>query len=225
VTLLGRLVTLFPAAHLAAIAAGVLAFALHPAAWTLALVPAAVYLLPLLAFRTHELFLPLETGRVDLSAPAPSAWWSSYHFQSLFLAAPALEGLLRLVPGLYSAWLRGWGSRIGRGVFWPPSLDVLDRGALVVGDGVIIGHEVKLLGHYVRKLPDGRPELYYDRLEIGAGVLIGAGSRLGPGCRVGARARLDMLVDVYPGQHVPDAAHVAERTQVRGTHAMTCASR
>ena len=63
---------------------------------------------------------------------------AGHQLQVLYSAFPAL----RLVPGLYSAWLRLWGSRVGRAVYWTPQVKITDRGLLKVGDGVVFGHRV-----------------------------------------------------------------------------------
>ena len=64
--------------------------------------------------------------------------------QLLYGAVPLLETVLRLIPGAYSAWLRLWGSRIGKGGYRTPQVQVLDRSLLEVGDGAVFGHEVKV---------------------------------------------------------------------------------
>lgn len=140
--------------------------------------------------------LSLKPGLFDLKQPKFNAWWASHQLQQLYIAVPALEALLRVVPGLYSAWLRLWGSRVGRRVYWTPRMEVLDRGLLEVGDGVVFGHKVELYGHTVMP-KDERLLLYVDRVTVGAGAFVGAGSRLAPGVVVEEGALVPILTDLY----------------------------
>lgn len=153
---------------------------------------AVLYLVPPLLHRT----LTVKPGLYDLRQRKFNAWWASHQLQQLYIAVPALEALLRVVPGAYSAWLRLWGSRIGSSVHWTPRMELLDRALLEVGDGVVFGHKVELYGHTV--MPKGeRLLLYVDRVRIGAGVFVGAGSRLAPGVVVEDGAVLPILTDLY----------------------------
>ena len=81
--------------------------------WLLALSPLALYVLPALVVRLVTWVWPLPVGLIDLSSPMFLRWWFTAQCQVVFLRLPWLEELLRLVPALYSAWLRLWGSTIG----------------------------------------------------------------------------------------------------------------
>lgn len=151
-----------------------------------------LYVVPPLLYRA----LRLKPGVYDLKERKFNAWWASHQLQLLYIALPALEALLRCVPGLYSAWLRLWGSRIGAGVYWTPRMEVLDRGLLEVGERVIFGHKVELYGHTVMP-KDERVVLYVDRVRVGADAFIGAGSRLAPGVVVEPGAIVPILTDLY----------------------------
>lgn len=151
-----------------------------------------LYVVPPLLYRA----LPLKPGLYDLKRRTFNVWWATHQLQQLYIAVPALEALLRVVPGLYSAWLRLWGSRVGAGVYWTPRMELLDRGLLDVGDGVVFGHKVELYGHTV--MPKGeRLMLYVDRVSVGAGAFVGAGSRLAPGVVVEPGAVVPILTDLY----------------------------
>jgi hypothetical protein len=201
VTLPGRLFAAFPAVHLASIAAAALGLLASPSAFRALGLLLVVYGLPLGLYRLLGLVCPLREGCSRLDAPRFSPWWAGHQLQALFIALPALEALLRLVPGLYSLWLRLWGSRIGRGVYWTPRVEVADRGLLAVGDRVTFGHKVELYGHVVARRPRG-VVLYTRRVEVGAGAFVGAGSRLGPGVRIAAGACVPVLSDLYPNRRV-----------------------
>ena len=172
-----------------------------------------VYIFPILCFRLHSLFWPLVFGVSDISS-GYSPWWASYQMQRLFIALPSLEALLRLLPGVYSFWLRLWGAKIGKGVLWTPRVEILDRSLLEIGDRVIVGHEVKFIGHFIRLSASGRLKLYVNPVKVGAHAFLGAGSRLGPGASVEPGARLAILTDVKQNGIVKSDANFPERTIV-----------
>lgn len=201
-TLRGRLVSLFPLLVLTMSAAALaLALVTSCAGW-LALVPAVVYFVPPLCFRLHEKISPLREGLQSLDAPEYSPWWGSLQIQNIYNALPALEAILRIVPGCYSAWLRLWGSKIGRGVAWTPRVEISDRSLLEIGDRVIFATKVAHYAHVVdRRTKDGSLRLFVKRIRIGGGAFLGAGSRLGPGAEIAAGARLPLLTDVSVNGH------------------------
>jgi hypothetical protein len=210
VTWLGRLLAMFPAVHGAAIGGSLAAFAVSPSPLTAATPFLACYALPLVVFRALDRWRPLREGRSLLDAPAHSPWWASHQCQALFIAVPQLEAPLLLVPGAFSAWLRLWGSRVGRGVYWTPRVEIADRSLLDVGDRVVVGHKVELYAHVVRPRR-GRLVLYVRRIAIGRGVFLGAGSRLGPGVRVADGAVVPLRTDLLPNRRLPARAPAARR--------------
>jgi hypothetical protein len=200
-TLRARVFALFPAAWMILAAAAALALAVWPGVVPALLLLAVLYLLPVGCFRLHEALWPVREGRSRLDAPGYSPWWGAHQLQLVYLAFPALEGALRLVPGAYSAWLRLWGSRVGRRVHWTPRVDIVDRNLLDIGDDVIFGDRVACYGHLVKRRGDGLV-LYVRRVRIGDGVLLGAACRLGPGVRVDDGAVIDNRTDVMLGRRV-----------------------
>ncbi len=201
-TLAGRLFAWFPAVHGAcAFAAAV--WALSEPGWgRVCFAGAVIYLFPLSCHAVLQRFAPLREGIAFLEERRFSPWWGSHQIQGLFIAFPALETVLRLVPGLYSGWLRAWGSRVGRGIHWTPNVEIADRSLLDIGDFVVFGHKVSCYAHVI-KPRGGRLMLYARRLSIGDGAFLGAGSRLGPGSRVRGGAFVPMLTDVYPNRTFP----------------------
>ena len=95
-----------------------------------------------------------------------------------------LEETLRLIPGLYSLWLRGWGSRIGKLTYWAPRTVILDRGFLDLGDHVILGAGVRLNPHVIERDPE--PTLRLAPIKIGDGAMIGGYSLLTAGTEIAA---------------------------------------
>lgn len=186
---LGRLLTFFPALQIA-----LCVVCVATGFWWL--LPLVIYALPLLIFRVVNLVRPLREGRSFLDGPRYSPWWGSHNIQRLFIAVPQLESLLQLIPGAFSAWLRLWGSRVGRRVYWTPRCEVADRSLLDVGDDVVVGHKFECYAHAI-KPSRGRLILYVRRVRIGSGAFIGAGVRMGPGGRVEAGAFVPTLTDIY----------------------------
>jgi hypothetical protein len=176
-------------------------FAQRPSWIQPSLIVAVIYLLPPLSFRLHNLFFPIREKISDLSERRYSPWWGAHQIQVVYTAVPQLEALLRLVPGLYSAWLRMWGAKVGRNVYWTPNVEITDRHLIEIGDRVVVGHKTKLLGHAIK--PKGDHIILYTRaIKIGNDVFIGAGSRIGPGAIIRDGVYLPILTDVYVNQVV-----------------------
>jgi len=182
---LSRALAFFPALHASAVlaCAGMSVYQsdrpLAAALWAGAALT-LLYLLPPLLFRCHGRFRPLREGMSLLTGGTYSSWWGGHQLQALYIALPPLEAVLRLVPGLYSAWLRLWGAQIGRGVYWTPRVEILDRALVEVGDNVVFGHCAVLCSHVVFRRDEGL-RLYVRRIRIGANCLVGADTHLGPG--------------------------------------------
>ncbi len=197
-TLRGRLLALFPAVVIAVALGAVLSLG----AWGLPVAALALYGLPPLAFRVHQVLCPVREGPSHLVGEGYSPWYGGHQLQLLYTALPALEAVLRLVPGLYSAWLRTWGAKVGRGVHWTPRVQILDRALVEIGDRVIFGHEVVLLSHVIKPTKRGNLLLFVKRIRIGDGVLLGAGCHLGPGVVVDPGVMVPVTEDVFPNTHL-----------------------
>jgi hypothetical protein len=148
--------------------------------------------LPVLLFRIHEYFYPLNEGMSQLDTGTYSPWWGTHQLQMLYNSFPLLEAVLRFVPGLYSVWLRLWGSEIGHQVYWTPLVEIIDRSLLKVGDKVIFGHKSACCGHVIWYI-EGKLMLYVKKTTIGREVLVGAGSCLGPGVEIADGSHLPLL--------------------------------
>lgn len=204
-TWMSRLLAIFPLLPLSIASGAALWFVLAPNPWAPLLGFAGLYLVPLIAFRLHNWLWPLREGFVKELVGGPyCSWWGGHQIQLIYIAFPALEVALRLIPGLFSLWLRLWGAQVGRGVYWTPFLEVTDRSLLEVGDGAVFGHRVGLYAHAI-KPRDGNLVLFVRRLRIGAGAFVGAAARLGPGVRVEPGAFIETATDLYPNARVPCA--------------------
>jgi hypothetical protein len=166
---------------------GVVAFVIVPSwSWTVRLSTAAgiLWLVPPLACRLLLMLCPLRDGCHSWGSATFWCWWTSLKLQTVFLRLPFLEELLRLVPGLYSAWMRLWGARVGRLTYWSPGVEITDRSLLDIGDDVVLGGKARLGAHVLRQAAGGPPELLLGRIRIGHRSSIGAQSTLGPGVRL-----------------------------------------
>ena len=146
-----------------------------------------IYLLPPVFCRIVALLLPIRRETIPISSRDFFAWWISLNLQVLFSRFPALEEALRLVPGLYSLWLRLWGSKIGRLTYWAAGTQIFDRQLLRVGNHVTFGAGVRLVPHVI--LPDPTrhnvlllaPIHIGDHVNVGGHSLLAAGTHIAPG--------------------------------------------
>jgi hypothetical protein len=98
---------------LAGSGACVLHLAIAPGVVSVLALLVVLYLVPVATYRLHDALWPLVEGSSRIDAPGYAPWWGGHQCQLMYSAFPALEAALRLVPGLYSGWLRLWGSRVG----------------------------------------------------------------------------------------------------------------
>lgn len=155
-----------------------------------------IYLFPLICHRIHFFFFPFSDGYWVLSEKKYNPWWASHMFQFPFIACPWIESLIHFVPGLYSCWLRAWGSKIGKRVYWTPRIEIVDRGLMEVGDGAIFGHISAMSCHMVAEI-EGKPCLVIKKIIIGEKAFIGADSQLGPGVVIAPRTKLKPKSRLY----------------------------
>jgi len=218
-SVLGAVMTVFPILAFLADLAALVAFIRGPSWQRGAILLALVYLLPLFAYRLVDLFRPLRPGRFDLGAPVYSPWWGAHRAQLLFGMFPALEMPLMLVPAVYRAWLRAWGSTIGKNVHFAPTFRPLDRGLLRIGDNVFFGHAATTSGHLIDPR-GGKLSLYVDFVTVESRVFVAAGAQLSPGVHletgslVGPYAKLAPKARVKSGHFVePNTVVHKERKQ------------
>jgi len=202
-TLLSRLLAFFPALVMGLGGVSFVYLCLAPT-WRagllrLGLLLLVLYGLPVLTYRLYIWWYPIPEGVSYLQGKQYSPWWGSYQIQAIYIAFPTLETVLRLVPGMFSTWLRLWGAEVGRQVYWTPGLEIADRGLLSIGDRVVMGHRVGLYAHVIKPKRQDLM-LYVKRIQVGADAFVGAGSRLGPGVVVQPGTFLPAGSDVYPNQ-------------------------
>ena len=171
---------LIPALHLLAITLILLkSTATWP--WRIAAALSLLYIAPPLAARLVLAFAPVSQGRIATGSRAFFSWWAAFQLQVLFCRLIFLEELVRLMPGLYSAWLRLWGARIGRLTYWSPGVVITDRSFLRIGDDVVLAAGVRLNAHVLARNAAGEVELLLADVTIGDRAIIGGYSLLTAG--------------------------------------------
>lgn len=184
-TLAGKLAALLPLIFTAAIAMAFYRFVQAPSLQSVGILLGAIYILPLTVYRLHNLFFPLQEDITAIAEKKYSPWWTSHQIQLLYIAVPSLEAPLHFVPGLFSLWLRLWGSKIGKGVYWTPRVEVIDRGLLEVGHGVVVGHFAVFCSHAISPV-NGKLSLIVRKVRVGDGAFLGAETRYAPGATIEA---------------------------------------
>ncbi len=145
-----------------------------------------LYLLPPVAARVIQILAPIRQGHINLGSRDFAVWWALLNLQVLFSRLPALEEGLRLVPGLYSLWMRLWGARIGRLTYWAPGLRILDRSFVSLGDDVIFGAAVRINPHVLLRNEQGELALILATVNIGDRAVVGGYSLLTAGTEIPA---------------------------------------
>jgi hypothetical protein len=140
-----------------------------------------LYLLPPFMVRMLLAIRSIQPGSYSMNSPEFLTWWATAQWQILFCRFPALEEILRIVPGLYSFWLRLWGAKIGRLTYWSPELRILDRSFVKIGNDVVFGVGVRLNPHVISNDENGRPLLHLGPVKIGDTCRIGGYSLLTAG--------------------------------------------
>jgi len=154
------------------------------ALWRVSAIFAVIYLLPAVVARIIVKAFPIRSQTLKLGSADFFKWWALANLQMLFCRLPILEELLRLIPVVYSAWLRLWGSRIGRLVFWSPGTQILDRSFVDVGDDVLFGAGVRVNPHVIVRNGQGENELILAPVKIGARAVVGGYSLLTAGSEI-----------------------------------------
>ena len=164
--------------------AGILIAPWERLSWRIPAGLACLYLLPPVASRLVRTALTIREGRIEFGTRDFFGWWLLLNFQVIFCRLPLLEEVLRLVPGLYSAWLRLWGARIGRLTYWAAGTMILDRPFLDIGDDVIFGAGVRLNAHVLAKDRTGKLELLLGTIKIGDRAIVGGYSLITAGSEI-----------------------------------------
>ena len=152
--------------------------------WRLPTAAIVLYLVPPVLARVVLLIFPIREHRIRLGTAPYFTWWILLNLQVIFCRLPLLDEALRLVPSLYSTWLRLWGSRIGRLTYWAPGTRILDRPFLEIGDDVVFGAGVRLNPHVIARDENGDLELILAPVVIGDRAIIGGYCLLTAGTQI-----------------------------------------
>jgi acetyltransferase-like isoleucine patch superfamily enzyme len=201
-TILSTILSLFPTITILMTVASLLFICISPGISILAVI-FSLYGFPLLVYRLHDIFYPVKEGISYLQGKEYSPWWGSHQIQVIYIAFPALETILRLIPGAFSLWLRLWGAKVGTGVYWTPKLEISDRSLIEIGDRVIFGHGIGIYCHAI-KPKNNDLMLYIKKVKIGNNVFIGGGSRLAPGVIIEDKTYIPVTTDLYPNTKIEE---------------------
>lgn len=146
------------------------------------LISAAVlyFLPPLLALLIRWIF-PIKNRKIPFGSREFMTWWSIFSLQVVYLRFPFLEEILRSIPGVYSFWIRLWGSKVGRTTYWAAGVSIQDRSFICIGDNVMMGAGVRLTPHVNIKNEEGNSILLLDKITIGNRCVVGGYSLLTAG--------------------------------------------
>lgn len=156
-----------------------------------------LYIVPLLVNRIHQYFYPNLEGIYYLKRKEYNPWWGSQQIQLIYNTFPFLERILHLVPGLFSLWLRLWGAKVGKNVYWVPTISILDRQLIEVGDGVIFGHRSTICAHSLKPKKDDLL-VFVEKIKIGNNALISGDVGLGSGVNIEEGVFVPYGEKIYP---------------------------
>ena len=145
-----------------------------------------LYLLPPLLSLPLRRLGTVREGTLAAGSSGFLVWWALFNLQVLFCRLPLLEELLRVVPGLYSLWLRLWGAKIGRLTYWAAGTVILDRSFVTIGNDVVFGAGVRINPHVMTINEAGEKEVILARVTIGDGAVVGGYSLLTAGTEIAA---------------------------------------
>jgi hypothetical protein len=145
---------------------------------------AVLYMLPPILARFILIAAPPVEGEIRPDQPGFMRWWALLNLQMLFNRFQAFEEILRLVPALYSAWLRLWGGKVGHHIYWSPGTRILDRSFVRIGNGVVFGAGVRINPHVFHRNKKGAFVLALATVDIGERALIGGYSLLAAGTTI-----------------------------------------
>lgn len=165
--------------------------------WWLSL--ALLYLVPPLSGRLLLVVCPRPHVTNAVPSTESYLWWALTQLQVPFMRFPVLEEVLRMVPGCYSGWLRLWGAKVGKYVYWSAKVLVADRPFVDIGERVVFGYGAKVTAHLLTQKRN-QSKLVFGVPVIGDRAIIGSLAIVGPGARVGADETLRATEALAPFQ-------------------------
>lgn len=165
-----------------------------------------LYLLLPLTCRLLVAALGRPVGVLGTDSRAFALWWFLTQLQILYNRFPVLEEMLRIVPGVYGAWLSLWGAKVSPMAYWAPGAVVTDRYLLEIGRGAVLGGGCRIGGHVMQRGLDGELVLRVAPVTIEQGAMIGLHAGVGPGCHVYANETVPAGRLLKPGFSRKDGA-------------------
>ena len=205
-TLTSTILSFFPAAVMLLGFISFLWVCYSPGILSVAALLFCFYGLPLLIHKIHDHFYPIEEGISYLGGKEYSPWWGSHQIQLIYVTFSFLESALRLIPGAFSLWLRLWGAKVGKNVYWTPAIEIGDRSLIEIGDRVLFGQSCGIFPHVVKPKKQDLM-LYVKKVKIGSDVFIGAGSKLTPGVIVKDQTFIPANSCLYPNTVIEKDCH------------------
>ncbi|MBV6623477.1 MAG: acyl transferase [Rivularia sp. (in: Bacteria)] len=200
-TIQSKILCLFPSAVMLLAFICFLWICQSPSFYNITALLFTLYGFPLLIHKIHNYFYPLEEGVSYLKGKEYSPWWGSHQIQSIYISFTALESALRLIPGAFSLWLRLWGAKVGKNVYWTPKLEIADRSLIEIGNNVVFGQDCGVISHVIKPKKQDLM-LYVKKVKIGNNVFIGAGSYLAPGVIIKDETFVPAQSRLYPNKVV-----------------------
>ncbi|AFZ53049.1 acyltransferase [Cyanobacterium aponinum] len=196
-TILSKILYVFPTLILLLVFSNLFWLIINPSFLPLFTLFICLYIIPLLVYRIHQYFYPNLEGISYLKGKEYNPWWGTQQIQIIYNSFSFLEKILHLVPGLFSLWLRLWGAKIGKNVYWVPTVSILDRPLIEVGDGVIIGHHTVFCSHNVKPKKDNLI-VFTKKIKVGNYAFISGDVGLAPGVEIEDKAFVPYGEKLYP---------------------------
>lgn len=168
-----------------------------PSPLSIGLVLFTIYLFPPLLYRVISLYIPVKLGTQKWGPKeAANGWMIAHRIQMIYVIFPFLERMLNSLPGIYSIWLRLWGSKIGKMVYWGPDVVILDRTHLEVGDYNFIGGST-LSAHLAIPNKDGTIRFVVNPITIGSNVFVSTQCNIGPGTKIQDKSFVKIMTQTF----------------------------
>ena len=168
-----------------------------PNVLNIGLVLFTIYLFPPLLYRIISLFIPIKVGTQKWGPKeVANGWMIAHRIQMIYIIFPFLERMLNSLPGIYSVWLRLWGSKIGKMIYWGPDVVILDRTHLNIGSYNFIGGST-LSAHLAIPNKDGTMRFVVKPIEIGSNVFVSTQCNIGPGSKIKDKTFVKILTQTF----------------------------
>lgn len=156
-----------------------------------------LYIAPPLLVRIIFIIWGKPVGEFHVNSKQFRVWYFSAQLQALYLRFNFLEEVLRLIPTVYSFWLRCWGSKIGPLVYWAPKTTLMDRSYLNIGRQVLIGYGAGMTAHHINRVGES-VSIVIAPIEIGDHAILGGLSGMTSGSSVAAYELLPSTMGLAP---------------------------